>query len=203
MAVSTYAELQTAISGRIARSDFTSTLLQEFIAFAESDMQRHIRALDMETKSAAFSITGEYVNVPTDFLAVRDFYTNASPATTLTYMSPEQMTAQYRGVAGPALFYCVVGSQFRFAPPPSATTSATLVYYIKIPALSGSNTTNWLLTAHPDAYLYGSLKQAAIYIGDAAATQGYDALFKEALAGIRHNSNANRWTGPSMAVRAA
>ena len=35
--------------------------------------------------------------------------------------------------------------------------------YQKIPALA-DNATNWLLDAHPDAYLYGSLMQSAPYL---------------------------------------
>ena len=42
----------------------------------------------------------------------------------------------------------------RFPPP---TYGLKLDDFQKIPALSDSATTNWLLTAHPDLYLFGSL----------------------------------------------
>ena len=51
-------------------------------------------------------------------------------------------------------------------PSPDATYSLILNYYQKIPALSGSQATNWLLTDHPDVYLFGSLLQAQYLIND-------------------------------------
>ena len=44
--------------------------------------------------------------------------------------------------------------------------SATLYYYQKIPALSGSVTTNWLLAKSPETYLYAALIEGAIYLRD-------------------------------------
>jgi hypothetical protein len=53
----------------------------------------------------------------------------------------------------------------------SVTSTSWLVYDLGIvraylSALSASNTTNWLLTLAPDLYLYGSLLEAAPYIGN-------------------------------------
>jgi hypothetical protein len=36
-----------------------------------------------------------------------------------------------------------------------------MLYSQKVPALSDSATTNWLLTSHPDAYLFGTLTMSA------------------------------------------
>jgi hypothetical protein len=51
-------------------------------------------------------------------------------------------------------------------PSPDTTYQAEIVYYGKIPALSDSNTSNWLLSLSPDIYLYGSLLQATPYLRD-------------------------------------
>jgi hypothetical protein len=58
----------------------------------------------------------------------------------------------------------MVGQQFQVVPTPSGSFDAELLYYAKIPALSDSNTTNWLLTESPDLYLYGALAQTAPYL---------------------------------------
>ena len=39
----------------------------------------------------------------------------------------------------------------------------------KIPALSDSNTTNWLLTLSPDVYLFGALAEACLFAPEKAA----------------------------------
>jgi hypothetical protein len=49
---------------------------------------------------------------------------------------------------------------------PDAEYEARLRYRRRIPALSASVATNWLLRKHPDAYLYGALSQALIYFRD-------------------------------------
>ena len=61
-----------------------------------------------------------------------------------------------------------------------------------VTSLSVSNTTNWLLTAHPDAYLYGSLLEAAPYLMDDARLAMWATALERVLAEIRHpDSSAN------------
>ena len=58
-----------------------------------------------------------------------------------------------------------------------------LSYYQAIPGLSTDNTSNWLLTSYPDAYLYGVLAVAYNYLRDdaqAADMLGFsDRIFAE------------------------
>ena len=202
MAITTYAELQTAISDRLARVDLTATVLQEFIALAEAEMQRILKTLDQETKSAAFSITGEYVAVPTGLQAVRSFVLNTAQRTPLAQMTSDAQSTIYKTAAKP-LFYEVVGANFRFAPVPDETYAATLVYLAKFDPLSVSVTTNWLLTAHPDVYLFGALKHACEKTQDYGLSDRYDGKFREIIGRIQSQSNKSRWSGPGMQVRAA
>ena len=51
-------------------------------------------------------------------------------------------------------------------PAPTGDTDVVLTYYQKIPALSDTQTTNWLLTKSPDLYLYSTLLEAAPYLRD-------------------------------------
>ncbi len=200
MAITTATELNTALANWLARTDLTSRI-PEFVALAEAKMNRQLRALDQETKSTSFSITGEFVNVPTSFLQARSFMTSAGGLRySLKYLPPEQMEDKYvSGNAAPR-FFCVVGGQFRFTPIPDATYTATLVYYVTIPPLA-SNSTNWLLTAHPDAYLYGSLLEAEGHLQNDERLpvwkQGYD----NAIADIKGSNNRNRWGGPGLQIR--
>ncbi len=125
MAITTLAELRTAVAARYPQASYTTAQIDEGIAIAEARMQRQLRALDMETKSATFSLTAEYTAQPNDFIAVRDFYVNTTPPQQLRLVAPEYITDHYGGSTGTPCVYAVVGSNFRFGPAPSTATSST------------------------------------------------------------------------------
>ena len=200
MTIATYAGLSTAIADRISRSDLTATVSDECIALAEVRLQRLLRTLDMETNNASIAIATEYVTVPADFLAMRAFYLNVATRYALEYMPDDTMTNIY-STSGQPRYYNVSGGSFRFGPAPDASYTATLIYYAKIPAITSSNTTNWLLTAHPDAYLYGALMEVATRLKDPNSAAGYQSLYASAIQDIQANAARNRWGGPGMAVR--
>lgn len=199
MALANYTDLKAEVASYLARSDLTS-FVPDFILLAEAKMNRRLKAQAMETKTTSFSINAEYVNVPSDFIEVRHFYiTSSNPGTALQYMPPEEMTRQFANQTGKPLYYAPVGSQFRFAKSPNTTYTATLVYYAKIPAMA-SNATNWLLTAHPDAYLYGSLLEAEAYMQNDPRIPVWKQGFEEAIADINGSSSASRYGG-QLAVK--
>jgi hypothetical protein len=200
MSIDTYSTLQTAVTDRMARGDFTAAQTQECITLAEAEMQRTLRATDMVTKTTAFTIAHEYEQVPVGFLEARSFWITTSSRYPLQFASDEAQAIAYTS-SGQPKFYSVIGNQFHFAPVPDGTYTASLAYYAKFPALSTTNTTNWLLSAWPDAYLYGACKHAAIRLQDAEKAAGFEALFKQAIADIRSASNRARF-GPGMSTRA-
>lgn len=202
MSITNYTELQSAVANWLTRADLTSRI-PEFIALCEADMQRRLKARAMETNNTAFQITGEYVKVPNDFIEVRRFDLQISPRRALKYLSDEAQTDLY-SASGCPKFYSVVGSQFRFAPPPNGTYQATLLYYAKFPPLSAACPANWLLSNHPDAYLFGTLLQSvAGPIQDDQAIQKWIAAYNGAIDGINKKDAEGRWSGSGMAVRVA
>ena len=64
---------------------------------------------------------------------------------------------------GKPIYYSIMQNNIEFAPVPDGDYTIEIVYYQKVPPLS-ANTTNWLLDAHPDAYLYGTLQHSAPYL---------------------------------------
>lgn len=200
MAITSYAELQTACGNWLARTDLSSRI-PEFIALCEAKLNRELRAQDQETKNTSFSINAEYVNVPSGFLAVRSFQTSTGGSRySLQVMPDELQSDKYPTGTDRPIYYSVVGGQFRFAPIPDATYTATLIYYTKLVPLA-TTSPNWLLTAHPDIYLYGSLLEAEAYMFDdprlAIWKRGYD----EGMASLRRSHNSNRFAGPGLVTR--
>lgn len=202
MAIGTYAELQTAVGNWIGNGGAVSSArIVEGIALAEAKINRKLRTLDMVTKNATYSITGEYVAVPSNFGGVKTFYLNTAPQYNLQAMSEEQLT-DFLGTSERPRYYTIQGSNFRFAPVPNATYSSTLVYWLKVPALSVSNTTNWLLTSHPDAYLYGTLGEMEALVKNWDAAGNWEKMMYAMLEEVANQSNRDRW-GSSPVMRLA
>ena len=112
-------------------------------------MQRVLKTLDQETTNASYSITGEYVAAPTGVLAVRSFVLNTNPRVPLEQMTSDMQSYAYNA-SGKPLFFETVGAQFRFAPVPDATYTATLVYLAKFTALTGADAERHAIAAEND-----------------------------------------------------
>lgn len=185
MSITTYAELQTAITNWSKRTDIAS-LIPDFITFAENRLNRELRVNNMLTRAENTTVASEFVAVPSDFLAPRSIRLLASPYTFLAFFTPEQM-AEYKETqpAGDLAAYGLVNGEFWFLPVQVTAADVELSYYAKIPALSDANITNWLLTSHPDAYLYGALIEAFTYLEDDNQVQKYAALQAAVISDIR------------------
>lgn len=58
------------------------------------------------------------------------------------------------------------GTKLRLAPVPDQAYVVTTDYVAALTTLSDTDVTNWLLTNHPDIYLYASLVESAPYLKD-------------------------------------
>lgn len=203
MAITTGATLATAVGNWLARADLSSRI-PEFVQLAEAKMFRELRTPEMITKDAAFSITGEYVAVPTGFLEAKSFMLNTTPRRAILYMPDDNQVSSYSTGSSYPLYFNVTGGNFRFAPIPDATYTATLTYY-KAPATcsTGSTEHNWILDSHPDLYLYGTLLEAAGYIQDDQAIARWAQGYSLALSQLKTQASRMRWGGNGMTVRAA
>lgn len=196
-----YSELNTEVALWMGRSDLTSRI-PVGIRLCEAKINRKLRTLDMETKNAAFSITGEFVPVPIDFGTVKTFYiTSTSARSALEFMGDDQMTNLFTSGTGQPKYYNISGGNFRFAKIPDTTYTATLLYTVKVPNLTSTASSNWLLEKHPDAYLYGTLAEMCALAKDGDASKAYrDAMYavlEEIKEASKHDS-----TGGGMTARA-
>ena len=205
MALSTYAELKTGIANWLNRSDLTDEISNDFIKLVESEYNSKLRIKAMNTRDNAFSIATERVAVPTGFLQVRDFFiVSGSAKYSLTYMAPTQMDQTKGGsTSGRPNTYTILGDNFRFAPTPDGTYTATINYYKAIDALSDSTTTNYILTSHPGIYLYGSLYHAANFLGgiEPSKLQNWSQLYATSMERLERNDKEDTWSGTPLQAR--
>lgn len=201
MAITTGAELATAVANWMARADLTARI-PEFVALAEAKFNRSLRTLDMETK-VTYSITGEYVAKPAGLLEVRTIYLDGAPRRSLQLMDMDTETSS-SSTSGRPRYFAVTGDNFRFSPVPDGTYASTLIYYASLTTVStGGTATNWLLTKHPDVYLYGTLVEAAPYVQDAQLTSQWLAGYTAVMGDLQRADSRNRWGGSGMTVRPA
>lgn len=181
MAITTYAELKTAIGDWLNRDDLDN-VIPNFISLAEAQFNRSIRHRKMVVRSDA-TLDTPYFAVPADWLQTIRFQLNTNPVTPLLFVTPEQALEESMvySTGQQPLFYTMVGKQFQVVPSPDSSYSAELLYYAKIPALSNSATTNWLLTESPDLYLYGALIQSAPYLKEDERINVWAGLYQRLL----------------------
>jgi hypothetical protein len=86
-------------------------------------------------------------------------------------------------------------------PIPDAQGAVFLNYTRKVPALSDSATTNWLLTDAPDVYLYGSLLHAAPYLHEDNRVNVWAQLYGAAVKQLNEQSDKAKYSSDSLGMR--
>ena len=202
MALTTYATLQTAIGDWLNRSDLTS-VIPDLITLAEAQFQRQIRHRKQITRSTA-TLDQRYNATPADWIQSVSLILTTDPVTALEYVTKEAMNklrSESSG-SGKPKYFTMVGTEVELYPSPSGTYTGELVYYATIPALSDSNTSNWLLDLSPDIYLYGSLLQSAPYLQDDERLGVWGGMYEKMIADMEI-SNERSQGQTSVKMKAA
>lgn len=198
MALTTYAELQTEVQTWLDRTDISANV-PTCITLAESYFQRKLRVRQMQA-SADFTTTAGVATLPTDFLGVKAVRRMGNPVTTLDPLDDEEFDRLYGSLtSGTPKAYLIFGTTISVAPVDNTTTHK-LRYYQKIPVLSVSNTTNWLLTAYPDLYFYGALTEAELLGKDGSSGAGWKSRRDEVCQEIQL-SESFQYRAPSPQIR--
>lgn len=199
MSITNYAELQASVASWLNRGDLTANIT-DFITLAENQLNTDLKTRSMEAKTTLSTVAGvNTVALPTDMLEMRRLQVVGNYNQPLSYRSPDEISIDFASntSAQPAVF-TVIGGNIELAPTPDAVYSLELTYQQRIPALSVTNTTNWLLTAWPSAYLYAALIAATPFIMNDARLQTWAQLYAQAIDGI---NGIDWYSGSTMKVR--
>ena len=193
MSISTYAELKSAVANFLARTDLTDQI-PNFILLAEARLSRELETRDQEKRATATLTSGdEFIALPTDMREIREIKLNTSPNVVLEYKSPTALDTTYTGASGRPVAYSIVGGELKVRPIPDDSYTAEIIYIGSLSALSDTNTTNVMLTRHPDAYLSGSLVEAYTYLMDEQRASTYDAKFTRSIEEIRKDEQRSHY----------
>ncbi len=192
MTISTYAQLQTAVANWLHRDDLTAEI-PDFITFAESRINSDLQANTKETVATLATVINQsYAALPSDFVSPISLKWLASAGSIqeeLPQVLPEQLQVSTSS-SSPSM-WAIDGDTVSFGEPLDQAYTIKLRYLGKF-ALSDSATTNWLLTNHPDVYLWGTLLEAAIYAQDSENINLYGSKFENSLKVVKRKENRSR-----------
>ncbi|WP_104662849.1 phage adaptor protein [Ensifer adhaerens] len=166
-----YAGLQAALADWAARTDVTATI-PSFVEFSTAMFNHGIpdkgvaplRVREMEAIATLTPSSGA-VTLPADYLQYIRVVEDASIRRELKFVTATYTDQAYPDRAGGlACDFTIIGSSLTMYP--VSGNDIELTYFQAIPALSDSNTSNWLLAKQPSLYLHAGLMQLALYTKD-------------------------------------
>lgn len=204
--ITTYDELLSASADWLNRADLVEQL-PAFVTISETQFNREMRTRDMMVRADATS-ADELVALPDDWLEHYSLVLAPGGSPTLPplrYMSEKEsneIKAVSGGLTGSPAGYTVIGNAIELVPPPGGDVDLKMVYYARIPSLSATNQSNWLLVKAPDLYLYSTLLQAQPYLKDDARLQVWAQARTGVMESMRMESEAALRPRSQLSARA-
>lgn len=188
MALSTYSELQASVIAWSSRSDL-ATLVPDFIRLAEDRMNRSLRVKQME-EVFYNTVVDCTMNLESGTVGIKSIWIEGKPESPLLSRSYDEVLRL--GTTGTPTAWAWQGDTLYF----DGDADVQGVRYKEIPALSDEDDTNWLLTSHPTAYLYGSLAEVFSYTRNMPQAEQFRLRFEAALGDIMGADMRDRFAGP-------
>lgn len=193
MQFDTYANLCAAIAEYLARDDLTAQI-PAFVRLAEVKFNRRLRLAGNET-SATLTVTSGVAPLPADYGEWRSV-NDAASGQEVAFRAPGAFAEDGKLLAGSrARFFSIVGVEMRVAP----SRDVALVYYRGIDPLAGAvGGVNWLLTKHPDIYLYYALAESEPFLKNDGRITLWKSLGDGVFSDMMESDRSARWGRASM-----
>lgn len=193
MAISTYAELKSAVADFMNRSDMTTAQVENFVSLCEADIRNDVRVRAMET-STAVTITNLTMPAPTLMLEARELTIDDYQYKFV----PLDIFTAHRKAGSASKVFTQKGSNFLVNAGGTAVVNLT---YLEAPAaLTTSTATNYILTQAPDVYLYGSCAHAAQYYQDPANLERFKTLYLGGVKRLNDREARAKFSGSPLAI---
>lgn len=194
MTISTYAQLQTAVSNWMHRADLTS-YIADFIKQGESILNRKLRTVDMETVGTlTANPASRFLSLPTGFAEMQSLWCE-SPREEIFYVSPAQISEAITTAGGLPHFF-TVKSNIEFDRLPGSAYSLECRYFKSYDI--ASDLTNTLLTNYPEIYLHAALAGASLFVVDDARLATFRTLLNEEIDELNKSEERKRGSGLAM-----
>lgn len=194
MTITTYSGLKAAVASWMVRSDLTTTI-PDFVVLAEADIRIDLRCRAMETLTTG-TLTGETLTHPTNYLEARRFVIGTDP---WRYVSPD-VYQQFSSAASHEAVFTSIG-QSLYVLNGASGDAYSLLYWQAFTAFSADPDTNWLLTYHPEVYLYASLKHGALFMKNDGDLAKYQQLYQDAVGRLTAREKQSAASGSPLQMR--
>lgn len=199
MALATYSELVSTVESYLARTDLTS-IIPTFVQLAQERMTRDLRTREM-LKVATTTATDSTVELPTDFLEMREIHFQGNPPITLEYESPDKFFRdQLTTTSGLPYYYTIIAYELQFAPAPDSSMTLQMLYYAKPTYISSTVSSNLYLANYSDALLYATLAEAEPYLYNDARIQVWATMYDRAIANIMNSDIGKKFPNTALNV---
>lgn len=210
MPLSTYGDLQTTALNWLARPGDSkiSASVPDMVTLFENEANRRVRSIYNENGGTLTLTAGDNTaRLPSDYLELRSArVSSVTPRRQLEFLS----AAQFDGTAvaddtGPPSYFTIdqglLGPRLRIGPTPDRAYDIAVRYFQRIPALSATVSSNWLLLTYPDAYLFGTLAEAEAFIGHDERIGMWLQRRDGALEAINTSGQKALWGGVPLTIR--
>lgn len=204
MAFTSYSDLQATIASYLARTDLTS-MIPSFIQLAENRLRRELRLRTMLVVATTTTTANDStVELPSDFLEMRDLHLNTNPISVLKYDTPNVFYRNtFSTISGKPTNYTLLAQDFQLAPIPDTNYTMQMLYYAAPPYLSNTNPSNVFLANCPDLLLYGALAEAEPYLMNDARLETWAALFQRGKDALSVSDDQGEYAGSPLTMTLA
>lgn len=186
----TYTSLTRTVSDFLARNDISKEAMDNFIMLVEADI--NAAPLQPKEQDELFKVPmGEdnTIPLPSDYRSAKMISVGDSGP--LQQVDQQTFFENEQGQ-----FFTTIGSRIYFGKNVQGD-EVRMLYSKRVPSLV-KNETNKIAELYPSLYIYGCLKQAAMYIDDKAKMAIYDQAFSDAIESCGVDMDTSRYSGSRL-----
>ena len=205
MPITNYGELKTTVQEYLYNRKDLDSQIPGFIAFAEKKIFRQLRCRDNELQVDGSLVEGEEssITLPDDFLEMKFITVNGKPLerrSDIDYLS--RIAVDNAG--GEPTWFARLLNEIKLWRTADSDYDFSFVYWATQEGLlvDDADSTSVLLFA-PDLYLYASLIEAMPYLVKDDRLTTWQAMFKQAMDEIDHQTQEGEYAGSNVSVSSA
>lgn len=201
MTIANYSEILSELATMMARSDIGGRY-DRALRLVETDVNRLERKpIDMRATTTLTTVSGtSTLSLPSDCMDIVSMtYSDAK----LSQIGLQELTDTYalQTNSKPRSFATYTKRVVKLGPTPDSAYSIELLYNQEVPALTSSNTTNWIVNEYPGIYLYGTAYKIALELRDNEQIAKYKALYDGEMGLLANQQVAEKYAREPMVQR--
>jgi len=173
--------------------EFVSAI-DTFIDLVELRLSRELTVPAFRIRAgSALTANSAFITLPSDLVVLENLHLDVSNVRSILLLRSDEFMMEFwpnRTATGTPKYYSYFDTSTLYvAPTPATNMSVEISYRRRLPALSASNTTNWLTENAYDCLLYGTLVEASSFNRNDPMMQKYMALYQASVQAVNREAN--------------